>query len=351
MDYEIITNKNFDTVSDYQGLAPKYYDRKYGHKREGDKIIFEANFLCCPCIYWIKEGETFCFSFDPDSVAKYGLENGIEISDDYRNFSQINDNLKEHVKPSIKKHYKYNLNYIEGWKKVILNKDGSFEVEKNDFVPFQLNYRDGKEAFYNLLNKYKVLIDKLIDEKLFLPTITGGLDTRGFIYFYKNRVKELDGYFLTSVKQDGKNNVEQGLLEMKLAEQVVNKIGLKNNRFEKLEGNDIPYVTLSGFMNENSELYEKKNDIDYVYKIVQHAWDNSHQFINKITIFMDDDYLRFKPNGTFRWMLMTLCPDLLLIPFVSGTSLYRHFKNGACIYPTFAENIEHAIATLKKWNK
>ena len=170
---------------------------------------------------WVKlQNEFNCFYFVADWHALTTKYNQTE-------------NLREHIKPSIKKHYKYKLEYIEGWKQIFLHQDGNFEVIKNDFVPFQLDYKNHFEEFKNLLIKYKNIVNKYIDEKLFLPTITGGVDTRGLIWFYRNRISELDGYFLTSVKQDGRNHVEQGQLEMKLAEQVVKKIGLKNNRINK----------------------------------------------------------------------------------------------------------------------
>ena len=42
----------------------------------------------------------------------------------------------------------------------------------------------------------------------------------------------MDGYFLTAVKQDGKNNVEQGQLEVNLAKNVANIVGLKDKRYK-----------------------------------------------------------------------------------------------------------------------
>lgn len=347
--YDIISKDNFNKITEYIGPRPKYLNQNYGYKKVDDKIIFDANFICCPCIYYYRTENDWCYSFDPDLVANYFKNKNIYIPDDYSNFEQVNSNLREHIKPSIKKHYKYKLEYIEGWKKVILSADGNFEIIKNDFVPFQLDYKNHFNEFKNLLIKYKNIVNKYIDERLFIPTITGGVDTRGFIWFYRNRISELDGYFLTSVKQDGRNHKTQGQLEIKLAEQVVKKIGLKNNRIEKLEDCDKPYVTLSGFFNENADLYDNPNDIDYIYKVVQHAWDSSHQFINKLTIFMDDDFLRFKANNNFKWILMIMNEDLLLIPIVSGTSLYRHYQEGAYIVPTFIDNIRLASEHLLDW--
>ena len=46
--------------------------------------------------------------------------------------------------------------------------------------------------------------------------------------------------------------------------------------------------------NENSDEYNDPNDTDYIYKYMQHGYSNKHQYINKITIYMDDDYFYIK---------------------------------------------------------
>lgn len=333
--YQLITNFNFNEVQNYEGPKPEGCDRYYGYKNINNQIIFEANYLACPCIYYIKKDNLFAFSFDPFLVVEFAKQNNISLTDTYDNVKQINDNVGSHIKSSIKKRYKHNLSYIEGWKKVILNSDGNFEIIKNEFIPFQLDIKEHYIEFKNFLLKYKKYIDYLIDKKLFLPTLTGGLDTRYFTGLYRNRVNELDGYFCTSVKQDGKNNYEQGQLEIKLADEVAYKINLKQERFEDLDTENKHYCTITGMFNENADSYKNANDPEYIYKLVQHGYDNTHQYINKLTPFLDDDYLQFKQEGEIiRCLLMILlAPDLLHIPFISGTSLYNRYPDGCNFYP------------------
>lgn len=344
MNYPLITNFNFNEPLNYEGPKPEGYDRYYGCKLENNQIIFEANYLACPCIYYVKQDNLFAFSFDPDSVVNFAKENNIELKDDYSNMYLINDNVRSHIKSSIKKRYKYNLNYIEGWKKVVLNCNGEFEIVKNDFIPFTKDIKNNFNDFKNFLDKYKRYIDKLIDKDLFMPTLTGGLDTRYFTGLYRDRVNELPGYFCTSVKQDGKNNYNQGQLELRLAEQVAKKIGLKNERFEDLG----KYNTITGMFNENANEYKNPNDVEYVYKILQHGYDNTHQYINKLTPFLDDDYLQFKQDGEMVRCLLSiyLADDLLLIPFISGTALFNSFPDGCLIYPWLKKPLLDAIDVL-----
>ena len=150
MNYETITPENFKEINFFFGESPKYYNRKYGYYRDENTIIFNANFVCCPCIYWKKEGTKWAFSFDADNVVKYCKENNISLTDTYDNLNQFNKNVGKHIKSSITKRYKYNLNYIENWKKVILYPNGTFEVIKNDFIPLQakiLKNRNESENF------------------------------------------------------------------------------------------------------------------------------------------------------------------------------------------------------------
>lgn len=348
--YELITNENFNNIKDYEGPHPEGYDRIYGYKINEGKIEFYTNYVCCPCVYYVKKDKMFAFSFDPDLVVKFAKEKGIELKDDYSNINLINENVRKHIKSSVRKRYKYNLNYIENWKSVILHNDGTFEKEDYNLDMFCYDVLDHKEELLAFYNKYNVIVNDFIDRKKFLPTITGGLDTRAFVGFYRDRVNELDGYFLSEVKQDGKNNYEQGLLEMKLAELVVKKIGLTNKRYNKLEDTDC--ATITGMFNENANEYENPNDPEYVYKVVQHGYDNTHQYINKITPYMDDDYYKFKQDGElFRVLnILILVPDMIHMPFISGTSLFNNFPDGITIYPFLKNQVDRVVSILNYWN-
>lgn len=114
MDFPYITNFNFNTIENFEGPRPKYCEfRDYGFKRVDNEIEFYANFLACPCIYYVKKDNLFCFSFEVNKVVNFAKENGIELTDTYDNFKLLNDNVNAHVKSSVKKRYQYNVSFIE----------------------------------------------------------------------------------------------------------------------------------------------------------------------------------------------------------------------------------------------
>ena len=53
--YELITNENFNNIKDYEGPHPEGYDRIYGYKINDGKIEFYTNYVCCPCVYYVKK--------------------------------------------------------------------------------------------------------------------------------------------------------------------------------------------------------------------------------------------------------------------------------------------------------
>lgn len=330
--YPIITNFNFNNIKDFEGPDLTYTGfRKYGFKRENDYIKFYTNFIACPCIYYIQKNDKFAFSFDYRLVVNFCKENNIELTDNYENLNQINDNLKEHIKCSIKDTYKYNLNYIEGWKEVKLFDNGQLEIEKYKLDLFTFDIKDNYYKLKYLLLKYKKAIKNLVDKKLFIPTITAGLDTRGLSGLWKDYVNDLPGYFLKAIKNDNKNHVEQGQAEIKIADQVAKVLNLPANRFEVI---DDEICTLTGILNENSIAYQNPNDPDYVYKFIQHSWGKNY-YPNKLVPFIDDDYLIFKQEGElFRTLLVCLlAKDLIHLPFLSGSTMFLIYPNGRQMWP------------------
>lgn len=355
MEYKVITNYNFKTIEDFVGLKPEGLSRDYGYTRIGDDIVFEANFVACPCIYYKKQNNLFAFSFDCDLVVDFCKKEGIPLTDTFDNLNDINPNIRKHIKSSIIKRYKYNLDYIEGWSKVTLHKDGTFDIVKSTFEPFEYEIWDEYDKFKAFLLKYKKLACGFADSGRLIPTITGGLDSRALIGLYREKVDKIDKYFLTAIKQDGKNNVEQGQLELKIAEQVARKIGIGTNRVEFLDNGDSEYITITGMFNENALECKDPNDPEYIYKIIQHGWANKYQYqyINKLTPYMDDDYLKFKQHGelTRMLLLLLLVPDLLHIPFISGASLFNHFPDGCLAGSLLIEQLSMAQQILDSWGE
>lgn len=347
MKYEIITDKNFNTITSYEGPIPKYIDRSYGYFKSNEDIIFYSSSVVNPCIYYIWYEGKFAYSYDPELVVEYAKSENIPLNNNYEALNTINDNIRKHVKPSITKHYKYSLNTIEYFKEVKVSYDGKPTILYSDFQPYTKDIRTHFDDFIKFLKKWKSIINKVIDDGKFIPTITGGLDTRAFIGLYKDRIGEIPGYFISPVKRDGKENIMQGEFEYQISQLVAKIYNINTHVFSENEMKD--YFTLSGFFNDNANSYENPNDIEYIKKIIEHAYDNNHQFINKLNIFLDEDYLEFKQEGElFRIiMIMYLLPDSFNIPFTSGTSLFNRFPQGAHIYPILKDIVLEAQRILK----
>lgn len=335
--FDVITNFNFTDVTGQEYVMLNNSD-KYSINKAENKIIFKTNFVACPCIYYVKKDNLFCYSFDVDKVVTFANEHNIILTDNYENKQKLNKNIAKHVKVSISKRYKYNVNYIENWEQVILASDGSFEKTDNSFVPFQYEIKDNYDKFEKFILKYKNVIRGLIAENRFLPTLTGGLDTRTLSGLYRGYESELPGYFLMDVKWDGKNNTQLGELELKLAANVAKIIGLPENRLTTLY-EDNNFVTITGMFNENADSYENPNDPDYVYKIIQHGWadDIKYNYTKEVVPYIDNEWLQFKQDGeTNKFLLLALLrPELINVPFISGAHLLSKFPHGLTIsqYP------------------
>jgi len=359
VNYLSITNFNFNSVNDYESLnLIEQNSRIYGHKHQDDKIIFEANFVACPCIYYVRQDDLFCFSFDVDQVVEFAQQHNIPLTDTYDNLKDISDNIRSHIKSSIMKRYKYNINYIEKWKKVTLDNKGNFKIEENNFIPFQLEIKYNYSLFKKWVIKYKKLVTNLINKNKFIPTITAGLDTRALTAFYRDRIKDINYYYLTAIKGDGKNNVNKGLKEVEIADKVAKKIGLLGERVEFLNIKDKEYITLSGQFNENINSYDNPNDPDWIYKFLQHAWGNTsdYRYDYQLLPFLDDDWLIFKQDFENKELqrclfMLLFASDILHIPFISGARLFNVYTEGAFISVVLKNNLKAAIEILDYWGE
>lgn len=352
MEFPIITNFNFNDFTNFIGPKPKGCpNRNYSITKVNDTIIFESDFRTCPCIYFVQSEHLFCYSFDADSVVGFANYNNIKLTDTFDNLGDIDKNIRAHIKTSVMKNYKYNISYIEGWSKVVIDSNGNVILLEKFPIDdlFKVGFKD-KEFYPQLklfLNKYRKYLNELIDSKQFIPSITGGLDTRYLTGLFKGREKDIEYYYLKEVKPDGKSDIEKGNLEVSIAEQVIRKLGIKATRVEKLDG----HYTMSGMFNENANSYEEPNDPEYITKIIQHSYSNKNNYGNKIMPFIDDDYLKFKQDGEFMRILLTLIltPNLVFIPVVSGTGLYNQFPDGYNF--TQLEKVNSVCTLLHSWGE
>jgi hypothetical protein len=112
------------------------------------------------------------------------------------------------------------------------------------------------------------LVDNLIDKNKFIPTITGGIDTRALIALWRDEYKG-DTFFIKEVKNDGKNHVELGQQDLKCAVGVGEKLGLTEHVDDR--GGK---KTLSGMFTDNinySLAATYLNNPDFIYKFIQHS--------------------------------------------------------------------------------
>lgn len=348
MTFTSITNFNFYEAQNFKCPFPKYSPLNYEYYRnedDEDEIIFETNFLACPCIYYVrdKERNLFCYSFDVDNVVDFAKAHNIPLTDTYDNLNQINDNIRKHIKPSVLKNYRYSVKYIEQWKRVVLDSQGDFSITYNEFVPYQKEISENLPDFLRFLEKYKKIVDKAIDDNNFVPTLTGGLDTRGLITLYKDRITELPGFYLKAIKQDGRNNAAMGELETILATNVAKIVNLKSERFENLSDFKDSAITLSGTFNENAIEYENPADIQYITKIISHSYSNSYTYSTQILPYIDDDYLQFAIKGEFLRIFLILygMSELRNVPFISGTFLYNQYPQGVTLYQLLEDSFEY----------
>lgn len=347
--YPTITNINFKTIEDYVGpTPPRCTWRDYGFKREGGVIKFETNFVACPCIYYHRVGNIWAFSFDVNNVVNYMQSQGVTIDSTYKMAKSINNNVRQHIKKSVLERYKYNVQVIEKWKSVILKEDGTFQVKENDFKPFSLDIYSHLYELKEFLLKYKKYINQLTDDAIFVPSITGGLDTRYLLGLCREKVNELPGYYIKTIKPDGKKDIKKGEAEAQIAAIVAKKFGIKDTIISDLRSDGRVFYTMTGMFNENANTYDNPNDPQYIYKVIQHGWANNNHYSN-IMPFTDELYLRFAQNNEFMRILLALLltPDLIYVPLISGTSLHNYYPRGYSF--TQLQQLNDVLSLLRHW--
>ena len=265
-----------------------------------DNIEFTSNYVSCPRIaYSIINGK---FIFDLGRrIVDFVYEN-------YPNdcFQVVLEEPYCEFKQSVLEDYKVkHVEFIENWSKVILHRDGSFEKIDYPLKPYSVELKDAYDLVHNLLIKYKLAIEKLLEEDRFIPTITGGLDTRCLSALYRD--KNIDTFYLNDIKQDGKNRVDLGKKDLECALTVANHLGITKHT-EDLNGK----LTLSGMFTEGIRgMYNMDvNDERFIYKFIQHR----HLNYNLLLPFSDDLFLQIKQprKNVFRCLMcLILCPDLL----------------------------------------
>lgn len=301
-----ITKQNFESITENTIVYNQYVKDNIAHIIvNNDEIIITTDYAVMPCWYYIKKDNDFILTDDILQIENFCNDNTITL---IPNRMAINYYGLKHKKGA--RTYKIGYQYIEDYKEIHLKPNGDYSVIPFGFKAFYKEPKDNYDQISQLLKKYKTILDEMIKDGVFRPTLTGGLDSRTLIGLYRDHIHEIDSFYLLDVKNDGLNSVNKGYEEVGIAKQVVKYLNCNWQKVETLEGR----ITLTSHLNENQcklstnivNGYEKF----WVDKVIRH-YKNSNDTIRWL---IDPLYLELKiPCFTFYKCLfaMLLIPDLL----------------------------------------
>lgn len=283
-----------------------------GYIEEKDKITILNTHFCMPQFYFKKDKNGWILTTKNISNIKLSHEDWIIDGIAYRMLNCDQSKLK------------LNCQIINNYSKIEIYKNGEIKITPFDFsklysVPIEKSIKNIQGWYSNIAN----IVDKFYEEGKFIPTLTGGCDTRILTYFWRD--KDIKQYLCHGVKRDGTNNIENGAREIKIAKSIINKFGKNMERLEDLPSG---CITFSGTWTDNVKFSWMLDDKRFIMDVVNRCFS-----FNSICPFLDDNYLMIKSNTSQELrclFLMIFCPDLLdfNFPFVSGSNkpTYRFYE-------------------------
>ena len=316
----LITDQNFDKIKSQQETTVAGITTKL--RKDRKEIMVEVNSLAPFAIYkWEKDGH-FAISNRLDKIEEYIQQFGCELT-----YTPVPSKYLN--KAYVNRARDCNVEKVTRWSKVKIDSKGNIKIIPPKKQPFSIELTSKRGVRYLLkwLKKYLIIAKQEIDKNNFIPTLTGGLDTRTLTWFWRDWYQG-DEYFLKAVKPDGKNDINKGKKEIIFSQQVLNRIGLKLTRKE-LRGEK---NSLLGTFTEGGKIFPL-NDLDFIYDYISlHMSKKSIHYTTKgIFPFVDVLYLQLRhPEIHYMRTLLALllCPDLLDIPLygVSGEPPYLFCK-------------------------
>lgn len=312
-----------------------------------NQIIIENSHLVMPQFYYVKKGNDFILStnmklkeggrfvFNPPIFIKHSQWGPYtKYAGENRKIWKMIDN------DEIPFHYPVPYKIINNYKKITLKRNGDISVEKNDVSRlYSVPIEESFPLIKQWSEKWEDTVADYCRQNKFIPTLTGGCDTRILTYFWRRH--NIKQFRLRSVKQDGKNNVEKGRIEIDIAAKVIKKMGLS---LERLEEPPKGFITMSGVYTDSTQYQKLLNNKNFVTNVMNRcntAWYALHPFT-------DDNYLMIKPRKILEircLFLLLFCPDLLDIEMISasGDGVYdmSFFKD---VY----EDCKELICKMKK---
>lgn len=341
-----ITNTNFEQIKNTSIIYNKYVvDNKVNIDCNNNEIVIYTDYPVVPCWYYTKKDNDFILTDNVSEIENFCQQHSIILSANKMAITYYGLHHKKGART-----YKNCYQYIEDFKEIHLKPNGDYTVIPFGFKAFYKDPKDSYEQIQQLFKKYKNIIDNIVADGAFRPTLTGGLDSRTLIGLYRDHLSEIDSYYLLGVKNDGLNKVHKGQEEMEIAKEVIHHLGQNWTRVEDLNDK----VTISSHLNENqcklNHFVTNNYESYWVDKVVRHYMNTD----NTIRWLIDPLYLELQiPCFSFYKCLfaMLLVPDLIEdIPLISlGHNYDQHGS-----YHFYYENYEarfKAEEVMKYWGK
>ena len=308
----------------------------------GQDIVFTTNYVSCPRIAYCITNDNFIFDLGYEAISSF-------VSDRFNGdtFKEVEEEPCIYFKESVRKDYKIkHIDFIENWSKVIVHSNGSFEKFDYPLIPYSIELKDAYDIIHKWLLKYKQGVDLLIRQNRFIPTLTGGVDTRCLTALWRNNL--IEKFYIKEIKNDNKNRVELGNADLECALKVASRLGISN--YTNNLGN---CITLSGMFTEATRgMYKMNvNDERFIYKFIQHQIRG-----NKILLpFADDLYLQIRQpkKDIFRCLLsLLLCPDLLDLEYIGTQKTFEKYNYQPYHFnDEYGELIKEAREILEYWGR
>ena len=285
-------------------------------------ITIKNTHLVCPQFYFIKNKDGFILS------TEHKLKiNGKKIFEPVLNIKHsmwgIDDKFTKMLNAT-EPELPYKI--IDNWSEICISKNGELTIKENDLSKlYSVDIGDSYPLIKVWAEKYSDIISDLCKKRKFIPTLTGGCDTRILTYFW--RKFNLENYRLRAVKKDGKYNIEKGKIEINIAEKVIKRLGMN---LERLEEPPVGTFSMCGTYTEATQKQILLNDRQFVRNVINRCDFEWYQ----VQPFVDDLYLMIKPHRIFEMrvlFMLLFCPDLLDIEIISeaGQGIYSfdYFKD------------------------
>lgn len=326
----MITIKNGNVEDDNNDI----FDIKI--EQSVDKLIIKNNHMVCPLFYFVKNNDGYILSTN-HRLKEKGKNVFLPVLNIKHSMWGIEGNFQKMLN-SENPELPYKI--IDNWSEICISKNGELAVKENDLSKlYSVDIEDSYPLIKIWAEKYQDIISDFCKQNKFIPTLTGGCDTRILTYFW--RKFNLKNYRLRAVKKDGKNNIEKGKIEISIAEKVIKKLGMNLERLEEpLPGT----FSMCGTYTEATQKYILLNDKQFVRNVINRCDFEWYQ----IQPFVDDLYLMIKPHKIHEmrvlFMLM-FCPDLLDIEIISEAG------QGIYTFDYFKDVVDDMRNLLCKWKK